>query len=291
MMGSSPLRRVVVALDGSPLAESALRVGFGIAQRVGGAVTLLHARPYHLVDGVDEASLRAVAERFADVAPFDVELHDGDAAGVLLAASADVDALLCMASHGRGGVSRLVFGSVAEEVVRCSRRPVVVVGPSAASFPLLAERATVLACTDGSEAATRSFEHTVWLADGLDLHVVVAEVVGPDEEVAFDDDTASDRVVAMAHLHCERLTDQLHSAGPGEAGRESGRCTVEVLRGDPVRTITERAAALPASFVAVATHGRTGLSRYTIGSTAGRLVRDSPCPILLSGPATRDADA
>jgi nucleotide-binding universal stress UspA family protein len=81
--------------------------------------------------------LRADAERYvADVAArfraagFDAEsdVRVGDPATVILEASRQLDVdLVAMTTHGRSGVGRLVFGSVAEQVLRESRAPVFLV--------------------------------------------------------------------------------------------------------------------------------------------------------------------
>ena len=73
--------------------------------------------------------------------------------------------------------------------------------------------------------------------------------------------------------------------------------TLETLRGElddvdvriyrdsfPVGVILELARTLPASLVALSTHGRTGLARVTLGSVAASLVHASPSPVLLIRP-------
>ena len=53
----------------------------------------------------------------------------------------------------------------------------------------------------------------------------------------------------------------------------------------PVGVILELARTLPASLVALSTHGRTALARATLGSVAASLVHASPCPVLLTRPS------
>ena len=52
----------------------------------------------------------------------------------------------------------------------------------------------------------------------------------------------------------------------------------------PVGVILELARTLPASLVALSTHGRTGLARVTLGSVAASLVHSAPSPVLLTRP-------
>jgi K+-sensing histidine kinase KdpD len=59
-------------------------------------------------------------------------------------------------------------------------------------------------------------------------------------------------------------------------------CVVEVLRaGSPYREIIEVAEQSDVDLIILGTHGRTGLSRLVIGSTAERVVRHAPCPALV----------
>lgn len=272
------IRTVVVPLDGSLDSRAALRVGFGVAQRAGATVRLLRA-----VDGstddVDEAarSLAAAVERFASVAPAQTELVEADPTEAIVASGATDGVLVCMTSHGRGGISRLVMGSVAEAVVRDSPRPVLVVGPETRSFPLLHERATLTYCTDGTERCERGVEPVAGFATQLGLDVVVVESIGPDEEVSRDLSPPPRPDRATASTHCERLGDALRARGVPTRHR--------VLHGTPDRSIPAHVLEYQSSFLALATSSRTGLTRYTLGSTAAALVRTATVPVLLAGPS------
>lgn len=273
----TPLRQVVIPLDGSAVAESALRAGFAIAQRANASVTLVRSIDAQESESSCTDYLRRAGERFAGVATFDVVTTGGQPADALLAATATGSALLCMASRGRGAVSRLVFGSVAEEVLRRSAGPVVVVGPSSRSLPLLSEAAWLLWCTDGSEAAERAAPAAAWFAQGLGLGIVVVQSIGPDETVSLDPDASPPTPVRDAATRdCEQVRKRFTTQGID--------ASTQVLFGDPVRSISAHAQGLPASFLALATRGRTGLHRDTIGSTAVGLVRHAPCPCLIVGP-------
>jgi nucleotide-binding universal stress UspA family protein len=67
------------------------------------------------------------------------EIHavvDRSAAAAILhaAASEEVDVLI-MATHGRGGLSRLLVGSVADQVLRQCRKPIMLYRPQPAGAP------------------------------------------------------------------------------------------------------------------------------------------------------------
>jgi nucleotide-binding universal stress UspA family protein len=59
------------------------------------------------------------------------------------------------------------------------------------------------------------------------------------------------------------------------------KVSVQIREGIPFDTITTVARKLKADLIIIATHGRTGLMRALMGSTAERVVRHAPCPVLM----------
>jgi nucleotide-binding universal stress UspA family protein len=144
-------RKAVVPLDGSPAAEAILPFILEIARPLGIAVTLvrvLEMTPPMAVEGTryfhaeDLQARRREAEEY--LAPLAAELRargahvetmvrHGPPPDEILAAALEVDAdLIGMTTHGRGGLGRLLFGSVAESVLRHAEVPVFVMRQSAA---------------------------------------------------------------------------------------------------------------------------------------------------------------
>jgi universal stress protein A len=54
-----------------------------------------------------------------------------------------------------------------------------------------------------------------------------------------------------------------------------------VRTGSPFHEITEAARTLKVDLIIIATHGRSGLTRALLGSTAERVVRHATCPVLV----------
>jgi nucleotide-binding universal stress UspA family protein len=163
--------RVLVTLDGSSFAETALGVAAGLADDVGGQLTLVHVAPppESALPG-DYASLPemqiqqqaewrhasaleyldAVADRVALFRPgleVRVDVRLGHAADEIAAAALATDAaLVVMATHGRTGLLRSMVGSVAGAVLQYGATPLVLVHPaSLADRFKLPERASVAA--------------------------------------------------------------------------------------------------------------------------------------------------
>ncbi len=154
MEPDGPLGRLLVPVDFSPFSKHALRMGLRLARLCAAQVHLLHVVPeYEMASAFrialpDREELEARAARWADRA-FDDYLRGEDLEGVDLvravrygkpaaeigryAREQAVD-LVVIASHGRSGFERAVFGSVAAKVLHTVDRPVLVVkgeGPTA----------------------------------------------------------------------------------------------------------------------------------------------------------------
>ena len=147
-------KHLLIPLDGSPLAEQALPVALALAARFGHTVTLLRvAQPPYVVTGIGgsvyaelalgmrdqiheeaQAYLAAVRESL-QTADVDVRMQvaEGDPAADVILQIVDelgVDTIV-MSTHGRTGLSRWVFGSVAERVLRSASVPVLLIRAAA----------------------------------------------------------------------------------------------------------------------------------------------------------------
>lgn len=137
--------RILTAIDVSETASEVLRVAVDVARRTRGALTILHVfnsddflRVFHetrMPLDVFISHLRAqvgdmMPQRFESLGiPVRIEVIPGTSVpeqilGVVSRVGAD---LVVMGTHGRGGLRRALVGSVAEEVLRRSRVPVLVV--------------------------------------------------------------------------------------------------------------------------------------------------------------------
>lgn len=133
--GAPVIGRIMLTLDGSDASESAIPHAEHLARVLGAELTLL--RVDHEDDGlkIAEAELQAHADamRARGVDALTKTVRSDDAAAAILATAEDegVD-LIVMASHGRGGLGRLLLGSVAYSVMRQSEHAaVLLVRPAA----------------------------------------------------------------------------------------------------------------------------------------------------------------
>jgi len=140
--------RILVPLDGSECAEGALASVAFLAEATGAELELVRVLQRTGILGIRvlpvslaalqearrraEAYLNDVADRLRErgiACTFRVVEHVHAARGILEEARAEEPAMVAMATHGYGGVSRAVLGSVADKVLRGIDRPLLVVGP------------------------------------------------------------------------------------------------------------------------------------------------------------------
>lgn len=140
-----PIRRIMVALDGSRFSEEGVGPAVDVARATGARLSLVEVvtrhgalakllRPGERSAEMAEQSLREVRERIPpEAGPVDVRVVEdaSPAAGILMEVRRGGVDLVAMATHGRGGLRRLLLGSVAERVVLDSPVPVLVFRPHA----------------------------------------------------------------------------------------------------------------------------------------------------------------
>jgi nucleotide-binding universal stress UspA family protein len=186
--------------------------------------------------------------------------------------SHDID-LVVMGTHGRRGTSRLLMGSVAEDVVRTVMCPVLTVRKETSVAPGQAVR-RILVPIDFSEPSQNALDHAKELAMtyGAEIHLlhVVEEVALPG---AYGMEPISFVVPEIIQSTETALADMVKE----EVGYEHVR--VESVAGYPATTILDYIDEHDIDLVAIATHGRTGLDRLLLGSVAEKVVRRAACPV------------
>lgn len=144
---TSTIGRILVPLDGSELAEAILEPVSALARASDATLVLAHVIASSLLPGgtlplgpVDTARVRTQAEAYLEGAAervraaglqADVHLVERETPAAAIPEMADeVGAdLIALATHGYGGLRRMVLGSVADKVLRASRRPLLVMRP------------------------------------------------------------------------------------------------------------------------------------------------------------------
>ncbi|WP_248896739.1 universal stress protein [Haloplanus halobius] len=282
--------------DGSDPAEAATTCGIELARRFDAAVSVVHvleADVPPMIDveppedpgreALDEEPRQALERAETQAADADVPCRTAVEPGrpheriVERAAESDAD-LIVMGTHGRTGLERLLIGSVTERVLRTSDVPVLTTRADGTSaFD------AVLVPTDGSDCAARATDHALAIADRYDATVHALSVVDVQSIAgAYHGGTVSAEFIDSLSRERQEAADAV-----AEQARERGvDVETTVLEGSPGRTITDYADEHGIDLVSMGTHGRSGVSRYLLGSVTERVLRTFPGPVLTAPPDT-----
>ena len=318
-------RTIVLPLDGSVFSEHALPAAIEVARRSGAVLHLVHVyqpdepwrdqeelTPYRFegqpaYDDVYESMDRRLARRYLAWAARQAEERGARAETALLNGQDEAAAriqryadevgadLVVMATHGRGALSRAWLGSVADTLVREVRRPVLLVRPPGEDvrpdFDARVRFHHLLIPLDGSDEAEQAVPPAMELGEAMDARFTLLTVIPVpiplgvmNPELMVDEReravTSGPEPNGPAHAYLESVAERLR--------REGRQVDVDVVvEGDVTAAILGEAERVGADVIAIATHGRSGLSRLVMGSVAGELVRKADVPVLVYRPEPR----
>jgi len=232
-----------------------------------------------------ERDLRRVltARRASDLR-VEIAMRKGNVVQEILAqAKASRADLVVIGSHGRGGVQRLVLGSVAEKVLRLATCPVLTVrrGVSAARRNR-SPFGTILCATDFSAAANRAVAYGSRLAKEANAKLVLMHAV----DWPFGDAVTSGPVAELRKSIESSARDQL--AGLLSRCRSDGpNAEAAVTIGKASSAILKLARARSADVIVLGVSGRGAIDVAVLGSTTHQVIRTGTWPVLTVRTVTR----
>ncbi len=294
-------RLILVPLDGSGFAETALPAALTMAKAWDAeieAVTVHEPIPtleHHLWD---EASRQWTEGYLKDVVTR-VEQATGAhlASATLNGAVADslqhhaqerLADLVVMASHGRGPLTRVWLGSVADTFVRHATTPVLIVRPEEGRTPDLSEVACfnhVLIPLDGSEESRVVLESALDLGRACECRYTLLRVYRFGEEfaAAYLPHTVQLNAQVLAEGRDKALAD-IEAQAEELTARGFQAESRLVVDSSPAAGILSAAEELDVDLIAMATHGRAGIARMLLGSVTDKVLRGAHTPILVCRP-------
>ncbi len=295
-------RHILVPLDGSRLAESALGMAASLAKRFAASLTLIHViergapsevhSERHLVTAAEAQAYLEEVSRLSALAGLRLTTHVHtsevtDVADSITEHSTELAPdLIVMTTHGRGGARRLIFGAIAQQIISRGKTPVLVMRPSAdahAEGPG-ADWRTILAPIDGDPSHEKGLPVATDLALAFRCRLHLLMVVPTMGKLAGFQAALSLLLPGTTRVKLEMdsasARDYLASRAVElqQAGVLVGS---EASRGDPARAIVKTARRLSADLVVMGTHGRAGTDAFWSGSVAAQVVARARAPLLL----------
>jgi nucleotide-binding universal stress UspA family protein len=186
--------------------------------------------------------------------------------------------LIALSTHGRSGVQRWVYGSVAEKVLTLAREPVLLARSNGQFLVPPAAVENILVPLDGSELAEAALPLARTLASALGVPLTLLRAVyvptyafsgDPIVGIGADVPELLNVLLEEAQKYLERISGDMRKAGL------SVQSLVEV--GGAATSIINLEQRLRGCLVIMGTHGRSGVSGTLLGSVARQVLRsDSP---------------
>lgn len=275
MMSNPPFKRVLVPLDGSLPATTALQAGEKLADRWGASLQVLTIIEKTQMPSAIHHIIRKQVARInrrpdVDVRSLSYSLAE-DIAGEFDSVG---DTFVVMSSWARGRTAGL-HSNVAEDVFRLVRQPMLLVGPDveiADDWP----NGPLYISVDGTSFSEAVIGSAALFAKSIGIEPRLLTVVEPGAIPAGVDPAVEGNPLA-------RLADRVEAV----VGRP---VSYDVLHGsDPAREVVDYVERYGGSVIALSTHARTGAARLARGSVAMGVVSHASCPVLIARPAVDPA--
>jgi nucleotide-binding universal stress UspA family protein len=290
--------KMLIPLDGSSLAENVLPYARALAGALEPRIELLSvvesvdfAGQARSNDPVTEVALRQSKQYLEDIArsftgiSVGCAVEQGQAGEIIIEKAArDKRTLIAMATRGRSGIHRWLMGSVAEKVLRGAANPLLLVrGDDEAKNNGKAALKSIVVPLDGSQLAETVLPPAIDLANRLSLEIVLTRAyqiplstayVGADAPYIPNYDALLNAVREEAGAYLEAKVNEVRGNGVKKV-------SFILMVGPGADEIIDLARGTPDNFIAMCTHGRSGVKRWALGSVTEKVVRHSGDPVLV----------
>jgi nucleotide-binding universal stress UspA family protein len=289
-----PSRTILHPTDFTAHSELAFGLARSLARTCASRLLVLHALPGMRVNAEPhyrEQLATMLRRHQQEIGQVEVEqrLEEGDpAAGILRVAQECHCDRIVMGTHGRTGLSRLLMGSVADQIVHNAPCPVLMVKAGAGALapaevrrrnpghqtPSVRPIRVILHPTDFSAPSDEAFRVACMLAEDcaarlIVLHIAQQAVPGVPGMMATDPALLEDYQGAIAVT-----LRRFQQAAP----RVRVECRVE--EGTADAGIINAVRATESDLIVMGRHGRTGPGRILKGSVAEEILRAAPCSVM-----------
>lgn len=292
------LRHILLARDFSPFSDHALGYAVDLARRTGSTLHLfyahvLHAAPFGpAAPASSRPSEEHVRKRLledADGTPLPekypkIEIHAGTgsdmaAAPVILSYADDHDIdLIVLGTRGRRGAARMLLGSVAEEVVRRAKQPVLTVhkpDDAAQADPPRPIIERILVPVDFWQHSRGALRHAHAIAQLYEARLDLLHITEERHQPTFYEEGDA----THKHISAQKAEEQLRTFYGDSVLTELADGDVHVTSGQAADQIIQFAKKRGSDLVVMSASQRSGVHRFLLGSVAEKVIRYIPAPV------------
>lgn len=294
------IKKILWASDGSQESQDALKYVEALCDKYGAEVIALSVIPdfdfdkLHLTETLKKefedlmpGLVEAEEERLNDALKklrqkgirCEVRVETGveDETILRVAKEADVE-LIAMGKRGQSLKDRLLLGSNTNKVIRASRIPVMAVRYHE---ELHEDFDKILVTTDLTELAVPAIKFAIALAAKFNSKLYFLNVVTYHHSYDVVSTTLVDTILEQTSEALEKQFDEI-------AGESQQELDVEKCVNMSMRTwagVVDFAEENEVDLIIMATHGRTGVERFLLGSITEKVIIESPCPVICINPS------
>ncbi len=300
--------KLLVPLDGSPLAEQALpyvRMFASLAPTEAHLMRIIVPSVLETLTRYEEVFLSAASDTLGNHAEQVERMHEAlneealrylatqaallkdiptradvafGAPAELIAAAASGHTMVVMVTHGHSGMLRWAIGSVTARVLQMAEQPVLVIRSSDKLPATIKAPRRIMVALDGSPGAERALPLAVHLARIAGAELLLTQVIEPAEGYWFkmSADEAVGRLRELAFSYLERIAEGLRRDAKLNV-------TTTVPIGHVAEELVQEIERKHIDLVALGRRGFGGARSIFLGGTTEKVSQASPVPLLVTG--------
>ena len=287
-----PMKQILLATDGSESCEGAVKEAIYLAKSCVAklaAIYVLETNPEFETEGLKfvekmENAARSHLEMIRkEAAAQNVEVEalvrrtDQPYKAIIEEAAKMKADVIVMGRRGKAGLEKMLMGSVTAKVIGYAPCKVLVV-PRSASISCK----NILIATDGSRYSSAAAAEAIGIAKRCSSNLVVIAAVHPESISSMSPDTGytQNQQQTIAREEFQRAEKNI-SGVKGLAEKEDIHAEGLIVEGKPYEAITKTAKDKNIDLIVLGSHGRTGISRFLMGSVTERVIGHAESAVLV----------
>lgn len=284
-------KKILVPLDGSDLAELALPYAQELADAFNSELILLYVSEptdeEHL--HMHQLYLKELADQMEkQIKRISPVVKEGKTVEEIVKYTEKNDIrLIIMASHGRSGIIPWAREGIADKVIDATGVPLLLIKETKRRRRTKEKKyliSRILLPLDGSEAGEAAITQVKGLRSRLEAEVTLLEVVSTGRHLrtvgGLDYILYPESEIESFKTEAKEYLDKVYKRL--QRGKKTkGELTIAIRTGEVTKEILNYAKKKRVSLIAIASHGHSGMTKWVFGSTAQKVIEDSPIPVLV----------